>query len=151
MCARSSRRSMLRAASAHTNEGEHEETVVLGALCPRAEQKSSWTTPGDLVGLSRCGEEDVVSASLPVLVEWETADHLIEQLKARCEELKGEIQDLRARMDSPLYTRQEAADFLRVCTGTIDREIASGRLPRVVIRGAVRVPKDSVRSLIGLS
>jgi excisionase family DNA binding protein len=142
---------MLRAASDNRNGAEHEERVVLGALRFPLQLEPTSEASGDLVGVSRCGEEDVVSASLPVLVEWETADHLIEQLKARCEELKGEIQDLRARMDSPLYTRQEAADFLRVCTGTIDREIASGRLPRVVIRGAVRVPKDSVRSLIGLS
>ena len=134
----------------HRNGGDDETRVVLVALRFWSEPEPSRSEIVNLVVVSWNRQEGGVSSTSSVPVEWETADHLIEQLKSRCVELQGEILELRARMDSPLYTRQEAAEFLRVCSGTIDREIASGRLPRVVIRGAVRVPKDSVRALIGL-
>ena len=43
-----------------------------------------------------------------------------------------------------LWTVEEAAKYLNVCEGTIRRDINSGELPHLRIRGCTRVPKQSV-------
>ena len=43
-----------------------------------------------------------------------------------------------------LWTVGEAAKYLNVCEGTIRRDINSGELPHLRIRGCIRVPKQAV-------
>ena len=43
-----------------------------------------------------------------------------------------------------LWTVGDAAKYLNVCEGTIRRDINSGELPHLRIRGCIRVPKQAV-------
>ena len=43
-----------------------------------------------------------------------------------------------------LWTVEEAAKYLNVCEGTIRRDINSGELPHLRIRGCIRLPKQVV-------
>lgn len=50
-----------------------------------------------------------------------------------------------SQMPEKLLTRKEAAKTLNVSIPTIDRMLRDGELPRVHIRGAVRIPASSFR------
>ena len=46
------------------------------------------------------------------------------------------------------YTRQEAADYLRVSVRTINRLIAAGTLPSAKIGGRRLIPTDALHRLL---
>lgn len=48
-----------------------------------------------------------------------------------------------------LMTRKEAAEFLNVSIPTIDRMLRDGELPRIHIRGAVRIPMSASIAING--
>lgn len=51
-------------------------------------------------------------------------------------------------LSEELHTRGEAATQLRVSLPTIDRMLRDGELPKLRIRGAVRIPGSAVRKII---
>ena len=57
------------------------------------------------------------------------------------EEKNEQRQDME---ETILWTVGEAAKYLNVCEGTIRRDINSGELPHLRIRGCIRVPKQAV-------
>ena len=77
------------------------------------------------------------------------------QLQEPLESLRQEIEAVREDLDadgragiSPLLTRDEAADHLRVSTRTLDTMEAAGELRAVRIRGRVLYHRDTLDAFI---
>lgn len=70
-----------------------------------------------------------------------------DQVKALRKELKKSKENERPE-DGPLLTREEASDFLRVSTRTLDDMAAAGEIQPVHIRGRVLYHRETLEAFI---
>lgn len=55
---------------------------------------------------------------------------------------------MKTKIESPLFTVNEVADYLRMNRQTVYKWLASGVLPKVKIGFLVRIPKKAIDDLI---